>query len=78
MRPTWLVWVVEMSKASPRTAGSVLRSGARLAISTPCRWWRAMSRENPTSTAPRLRRVVPADAQRDGQPAAQQHQARRR
>src|SRR3954447_197008 len=52
MRPTWLVWVEEMSNASPFTAGSWLWSAARLAISTPWRWWVAMSREKPTSTGP--------------------------
>ena len=50
IRPAWLVCVEEMSNASPRTAGSSLRSRARLAISTPCRWCRAMSREKPAST----------------------------
>jgi hypothetical protein len=37
IRPAWLVWVEEMSKASDRISGSSLRSSATLAISTPCR-----------------------------------------
>jgi len=50
IRPTWLVCVAEMSNASERMIGSWLWSGARLAISMPCRWWRDMSQANPAST----------------------------
>src|SRR5690349_17193257 len=50
IRPTWLVCVAEMSKPSERMTGSELRVATRLAISTPCRWWRDMSQEKPAST----------------------------
>ena len=39
---------VEGELRGPR--GPRCARGARLAISTPCRWWRAMSREKPAST----------------------------
>ena len=60
IRPAWLVCVEEMSKASWRTSGSSLRSSARLAISTPCRWCVAMSRENPASTESAVGVAVPS------------------